>query len=353
PEYAVKYIRRLMDLGIEYRLGTMVLSLDKEKNVTAVSAEYGLMNFCAKSVILAMGCRERTRGALNIPGTRPAGVYTAGTAQYYVNILGKAVGKRVVILGSGDIGLIMARRLTLEGAKVLMVCELMPYSNGLGRNIAQCLEDFDIPLRLSHTVTGISGSDRVTAVTVSEVGSDLKPIPETEETVECDTLLLSVGLIPENELTGNAGIQLDRTTGGAKVTDTLETSVSGIFACGNVLHVHDLVDYVSDEASRAGAHAADYINGKEKHFNSKVIRVDGGVRYVVPQSASDFSASPLLFRVAKPSTGKTVAITADGVTVYKKKTAFLTPSEMQRIDLKSEVYEKLNEADDVCLTLLD
>lgn len=233
PEYAARYIEKVRDMGIEYLLGAMVISVDSDRVVTAVSSERGLIRLKAGAVILAMGCRERTRGALNIPGTRPAGVYTAGTAQHYVNLQGKMVGRRVVILGSGDIGLIMARRLTLEGAKVLMVCELMPYSNGLGRNIAQCLEDFSIPLRLSHTVVGISGKERVTGVTIAQVDDKLRPIDSTREHIECDTLLLSVGLIPENELSAGAGVKLDPITGGATVSERLETSVPGVFACGN------------------------------------------------------------------------------------------------------------------------
>ena len=356
PEYAARYIEKVRDMGIEYLLGAMVISVDSDRVVTAVSSERGLIRLKAGAVILAMGCRERTRGALNIPGTRPAGVYTAGTAQHYVNLQGKMVGRRVVILGSGDIGLIMARRLTLEGAKVLMVCELMPYSNGLGRNIAQCLEDFSIPLRLSHTVVGISGKERVTGVTIAQVDDKLRPIDSTREHIECDTLLLSVGLIPENELSAGAGVKLDPITGGATVSERLETSVPGVFACGNVLHVHDLVDYVSDEAARAGRSAAMYLAGDEAKNNgvgsSKIIRKDGGVRYVVPQTVTDFTGVPLLFRVSSPCSGRTVAITANGTVVWKRKTAFLTPSEMQRIDIDDATAAALNEADDVCITLL-
>lgn len=352
PEYAARYIDKVREYKIEYSLGTMVLSLGEDKTVTAVSGERGLFRLQSDAVILAMGCRERTRGALNIAGTRPAGIYSAGTAQYYVNLEGRMVGKKAVILGSGDIGLIMARRLTLEGAEVVAVCELMPYSNGLGRNIAQCLEDFGIPLWLSHTVVGISGTDRVTSVTIAEVDEKLRPIQSTRKEIECDTLLLSVGLIPENELSRNAGVRIDATTNGAYVNELLETSIPGVFACGNVLHVHDLVDYVSDEASRAGAHAAEYIRDGERTEKRKVIRLEGGVRYVVPQEVADFTASPLLFRVGTPCSGKTVVVLADGETVYKKKEAYLTPSEMQRIDLSAEASEKLGRAENVTVALV-
>lgn len=352
PEYASRYIDKIKEYGIEYYLDTMVISVSEDKLITAVSPEYGLIEIQADTIILAMGCRERTRGALNIAGTRPSGVYTAGTAQYYVNLLGKMVGKKVVILGSGDIGLIMARRLTLEGAKVLMVLELMPYSNGLGRNIAQCLEDFDIPLKLSHTVVGISGKDRVEGITIAQVDENRKPIKDTFEYIECDTLLLSVGLIPENELSVNANIKIDPITNGAYVDETLQTSVNGIFACGNVLHVHDVVDYVSAEAKRAGENAAKLILGKAKNIDKKIVKVDGGVRYVVPQQIGDFSNIPLMFRVATPTTNKTVTVLADGEVVYKRKEAFLTPSEMQQVILNQETADKLNAAKEVCITLL-
>ncbi len=246
-------------MGITVKLNTMVLDISEDKTVTATNEEDGVFTVNAKAVILAMGCRERSKGALNIPGTRPAGIYSAGTAQKFVNMKGLMVGKKVVILGSGDIGLIMARRMTLEGARVETVCELMPYSGGLARNIEQCLHDFDIPLKLSHTIVKIHEKDRVCGVTIARVDENRKPIKETEEYIECDTVLLSVGLIPENELSKSAGVKLDKITAGAVVDQNRQTSCEGIFACGNVLHVHDLVDFVSEEAEIAGKSAAEYI----------------------------------------------------------------------------------------------
>ena len=273
PEYAQRFINQAKELSIPYKLNTMVLDITKngrEKTVTAMNREDGLLVLKTKAVILAMGCRERPRGALNIPGYRPAGIYTAGTAQRLVNMEGYMPGREVVILGSGDIGLIMARRMTLEGAKVKVVAELMPYSGGLQRNIVQCLEDFDIPLKLSHTVVDIQGKDRVTGVTLAQVDENRKPIKGTEEFYSCDTLLLSCGLIPENELSDKMGIKMSRITSGAVVNESLETSAEGVFACGNVLHVHDLVDYVSEEAGRAGSHAAEYIlDWEEKRKRAK------------------------------------------------------------------------------------
>ncbi|MGI6107209.1 MAG: NAD(P)/FAD-dependent oxidoreductase [Lachnospiraceae bacterium] len=259
PEYAWRYISQVMDLGIEYRLNTMVMDISRDRVVTAMNSKDGMFRVRAGAVILAMGCRERPRGALSIPGYRPAGIFTAGTAQRLVNIEGYLPGREVVILGSGDIGLIMARRMTLEGAKVKVVAEIMPYSGGLKRNIVQCLDDFGIPLRLSHTVTDIEGKERISAVTIAQVGPDRKPIPGTEERYTCDTLLLSVGLIPENELSRGAGVKISPVTSGPVVNESLETSIPGIFACGNVLHVHDLVDYVSEEAGKAGRSAVKYI----------------------------------------------------------------------------------------------
>ncbi len=259
PEYAARFVSRVLDEKIEYKLNTMVVSLSEDKIITCMNRTEGMFNIKAKAVILAMGCRERPRGALQIPGYRPAGIFSAGTAQRFVNIDGIMPGHEVVILGSGDIGLIMARRMTLEGANVKVVAELMPYSGGLKRNIVQCLNDFNIPLRLSHTVVDIKGKERVEGVTIAEVDSHNVPIPGTEEFYSCDTLLLSCGLIPENELTTGAGIKINPITQGAYVTNTLETSIPGIFACGNVLHVHDLVDYVSEEAGNAGKNAAAYV----------------------------------------------------------------------------------------------
>ncbi len=284
PEYAERFIQELKDMGIEYKLDTMVLEVSRDKKIRAMNREEGILNIHAKAVVLAMGCRERTRGAIRIPGTRPAGVMTAGTAQRFVNMEGYMTGKRVLILGSGDIGLIMARRLTLEGAEVLGVAELMPFSGGLNRNIVQCLEDYDIPLYLQHTVVDIEGKDRVEAVTIARVDDRYKPIKGTEKRFDCDTLLLSVGLIPENELSKSAGITLDRITAGPNVNEAMETSVEGIFACGNVVHVHDLVDWVTEESRKAGRNAARYVSGALKNTGNK-ISVQGikGVRYVVPQ----------------------------------------------------------------------
>ncbi len=318
----------------------MVLSIseaqaDGSKTVTFISPAYGFVKLTAQAVVLAMGCRERTRGALNIPGSRPAGVYTAGTAQRFVNMEGFMPGSRVVILGSGDIGLIMARRMTLEGAKVLRVCELMPYSGGLARNIAQCLNDFDIPLYLSHTVTNIHGGDRVEGVTVAEVGPDRKPIPGTEEYVACDTLLLSVGLIPENELSKGAGVALDRVTSGAVVNQYMETSVEGVFACGNVLQVHDLVDFVTEEAYNAGKHAAQYIlQGLRK--NGAAIETSGvaGVRYTVPQKLEEAGLDEpikLFFRVDNNYKNVSVVVKADGEEIKRVKKRSVSPGEMEHI----------------------
>ena len=283
PEYAARFIERVKEQGIDYKLNTMVMDIREDKVVTAMNATDGMFTIPAKVVILAMGCRERSRGALNLPGYRPAGIFSAGTAQRLVNIEGKMPGRRVVILGSGDIGLIMARRMTLEGAKVEVVAELMPYSGGLKRNIVQCLDDFGIPLKLSHTVVDIEGKDRVKAVTIAKVGPDRKPIEGTEERYECDTLLLSCGLIPENELSKSGGVTLSPVTNGPVVNDALETNVEGIFACGNVLHVHDLVDFVSQEAANAGEYATEYIRkGKTAAGRVVPIRAVDGVRYTVP-----------------------------------------------------------------------
>ncbi|HBL84122.1 MAG: pyridine nucleotide-disulfide oxidoreductase [Clostridiales bacterium GWF2_38_85] len=353
PEYATRYTDRIEALKIEYSLNTMVLSIKKDKTIVAVSRDKGLMNIKTEAVILAMGCRERTRGAINIAGSRPAGIFTAGTAQYYINIMGKTIGKKIVILGSGDIGLIMARRLTLEGAEVKTVLELLPYSNGLGRNIAQCLEDFDIPLMLSHTIVGITGKERLEGITIASVDEKLTPIPGSEQFIECDTLLLSVGLIPENELTTDAEVEIDQRTSGAVINENLETSVEGIFACGNVLHVHDLVDYVSDEAARAGKKATQYLkNGITKNEYKNII-AQNGVRYCVPQKFEKLTPeTPLFFRVTTPCDRRFVAVFADGEAVYKKREAYLTPSEMQIIKLNDEICEKLNKATQISIELI-
>ena len=294
PEYAARFISQVKDRGIECKLDTIVTDISEGRRVTYMNGKEGVVTIEAGAVILAMGCRERPRGALGIPGFRPAGVYTAGTAQRLVNIEGKCIGRRVVILGSGDIGLIMARRMTLEGAKVLCVAELMPYSGGLQRNITQCLDDFDIPLLLSHTVSRIYGKQRVTGVDISEVAEDRSIIPGTAVHYDCDTLLLSCGLLPENELTRQAGISINRVTGGPDVRDDLETGEEGIFACGNVLHVHDLVDYVSQEATRAGQMAAKFVSDSRPPRNFVLnVATGGGVRYTVPQYISPSSTGTI------------------------------------------------------------
>ena len=328
PEYAARYEQKVKQYGIEYKLNTMVLDIDADKNVTAVNKTDGIFTVSAKAVILAMGCRERPKGALNIAGTRPAGIYSAGTAQKFVNMKGYMPGKDVVILGSGDIGLIMARRMTLEGAKVHAVCELMPYSGGLARNIEQCLNDFDIPLMLSHTVTQIHGKDRVVGVTVAKVGEDRKPVCGTERYIPCDTLLLSVGLIPENELTKKANVTLDRITNGAVVDQNRQTDIDGIFACGNVLHVHDLVDFVSDEAETAGKSAAEYIKSGLESTVSIPIETDGKIRYTVPQKITQSKDTAVFFRVSDVFRNASVVVKSGTETVFSKKLVKAAPGEM-------------------------
>ena len=331
PEYAGRFIKGVKERNIECLLQTTVVSVSNDKVITAVNTEKGFFEIQAKAVILAMGCRERSKGAINVPGTRPAGIYSAGTAQKYVNMKGLMPGKKIVILGSGDIGLIMARRMTLEGAKVLAVCEIMPYSSGLKRNIEQCLNDFNIPLYLSHTITDIRGKDRVEGVTISQVDvATKKPIPGTEISFDCDTVLFSVGLIPENELTKGAGVALYPRTKGAVVNERRETSVDGIFACGNVLQVHDLVDFVSEESEIAGKSAADYILNGKKDANYITVKEGENVGYVLPQKV-DLNAQSvkLYFRVTK--TLKNVEVSAkigdEVVSVKKKKVA--VPGEME------------------------
>ena len=348
PEYASRFIDMVLDRGIEYKLNTMVMDISADKKVTAMNREDGMFEVQAKAVILAMGCRERSRGALNIPGYRPAGIYSAGTAQRLVNMEGYMPGKEVVILGSGDIGLIMARRMTLEGAKVKVVAELMPYSGGLKRNIVQCLNDFDIPLKLSHTVVDIEGKNRVEAVTIAEVGPDRKPIPGTEERYTCDTLLLSCGLIPENELSKSAGVALNPVTSGPVVNDSLETNIDGIFACGNVLHVHDLVDYVSQEASAAGKNAAKYIkNGKEKDAKIVEILPVDGVRYTVPKYIRPTEMDDTLtvrFRVGVVYKNCAIATYFDDQLISKRKRPVMAPGEMEQVILDKK---KLGEYPDL------
>ena len=345
PEYAWRYEERIRELGIPFKLNTMVHDITEDKEITATNPTDGIFTIQAKSIILAMGCRERSRGALNISGTRPAGVYSAGTAQKLVNIKGYMPGKKVVILGSGDIGLIMARRMSLEGAEVKAVCELMPYSGGLARNIEQCLNDFNIPLLLSHTVVKIHGKKRVEGVTIAKVDEKGKPIKETMQFIECDTLLLSVGLIPENELTKSAGIGINRITNGANVTQSRETSVPGVFACGNVLHVHDLVDYVSEEAEIAGKNAALYIKGELKNDVDIPIEPDGKVRYSVPQRITEKKDTKVFFRVANVYENATIKVYNGDEVIFKTKKPKVAPGEMQCITLKEDQLknaEKLN-----------
>lgn len=351
PEYAGRFVRRLHELGIDYVCDSMVIGLSEDRVVSFVSPKMGFCRMRAGAVVLAMGCRERTRGALNIPGTRPAGIFSAGTAQRFVNIEGWMPGKRVVILGSGDIGLIMARRLTLEGAQVLRVCEVMPYSGGLARNIAQCLDDFGIPLYLSHTVTEIRGRDRVESVVIAEVDENRNPIAGTEEVVECDTLLLSVGLIPENELTRGAGIEMDPVTGGAVVNQFMETSAPGVFACGNVLQVHDLVDFVTEESRRAGAAAAKSLTDGLRHGGAAIpARVGTGVRYMVPQklaSDGDLEGVKLFFRVSGIFRDAELLLKADGEVIRSLKRRVMTPGEMENILLRAEDAEKIRRASEI------
>ncbi len=340
PEYATRFIDQVLERNIEYKLNTMVMDITADKKVVAMNREEGMFEIQAKAIILAMGCRERSRGALNIPGYRPGGIFSAGTAQRLVNMEGYMPGKEVVILGSGDIGLIMARRMTLEGAKVKVVAELMPYSGGLKRNIVQCLDDFDIPLKLSHTVVDIEGKNRVEAVTIAEVGPDRKPIPGTEERYTCDTLLLSCGLIPENELSKSAGISLNPITSGPIVGDNLETNVDGVFACGNVLHVHDLVDYVSQEAASAGMNAAHYIkNGSVSDVKTVEICPEGGVRYTVPKFIRPTEMEDNLtvrFRVGDVYKNHAIVTYFDDEMISKRKRPVMAPGEMEQVILNKE-----------------
>ena len=337
PEYAYRYEKQVRELGIPFMLDTMVIDVDKNKTVTAMNKEHGIFLIDAKAIILAMGCRERPKGALNIAGHRPAGIYTAGTAQKFVNMKGYMPGRECVILGSGDIGLIMARRMTLEGATVKAVCELMPYSGGLARNIEQCLNDFNIPLKLSHTVIDIHGRDRLEGVTIARVDENRRPIPETAEYIPCDTLLLSCGLIPENELTKGAGIELDRITGGAAVDGNRETEIEGIFACGNVLHVHDLVDYVSEESVIAGRSAVDYINGRKEKSILVNISTDGKVRYTVPQRLTQIKDTEIYFRVSDVFRDKKIVVRDGERVILEKKKQKLAPGEMETVKLTAEM----------------
>ena len=343
PEYAWKYEQKVRELNIPVKLNTMVLDITEDKVITATNSEDGIFQIRAKAVILAMGCRERAKGALNIAGYRPAGIYSAGTAQKFVNIKGYMPGKNVVILGSGDIGLIMARRMTLEGAKVNAVCELMPYSGGLARNIEQCLNDFNIPLKLSHTVVEIHGRERVEGVTIAKVDEKRRPIEETKEFIPCDTLLLSVGLIPENELTKSAGIDISGITNGAVVDQDRQTSVEGVFACGNVLHVHDLVDFVSEEAEIAGKSAAQYIKGETEEAVDVNIKTDGKIRYTVPQKITKDKDITVFFRVADVYKNVKVNVIKNGEKVYSKKKIKVAPGEMESVKLTKDMFAGADE----------
>lgn len=371
PEYAWRYEKQVRELGIPYKLGTMVLDITEDKVITATNEEDGIFQIQAKAIVLAMGCRERSKGALNIAGSRPAGIFSAGTAQKYVNKMGYLPGKEVVILGSGDIGLIMARRMTLEGSKVHAVCELMPYSGGLARNIEQCLNDFNIPLKLSHTVIKIHGKERLEGVTIARVDERRKPITGTEEYIPCDTLLLSVGLIPENELSKSAGVSLDRITSGPVVDQNRQTSVEGIFACGNVLHVHDLVDYVSEEAEIAGRSAAEYIVSLARNTETNCtdanavtaaadctadnvicdaqpesvhipVTTDGKIRYTVPQFITRKKDLSVFFRVADVYHNVSFNVyNENNEKVFSKRALKAAPGEMESITLKSSVLENV------------
>lgn len=355
PEYASRYISKVLEYKIPYKLNTTVIDLNGDKVITALNESDGLLLIQAKAIVLACGCRERPRGAINIAGSRCSGIYSAGTAQKLVNIDGLKVGKEVVILGSGDIGLIMARRMTFEGAKVKAVVELMPYSSGLNRNIVQCLNDFDIPLYFSHTVIEIKGKERLEKVRIAKVDEHLNPILDTAFEIECDTLLLSVGLLPENELARNYDVNLSKTTNGAIVNENMMTSKEGIFECGNVLHVHDLVDYVSEESYLAGKMAAKYLNG-ELNLKSKVLNVNptNGIRYTVPQLINiDDNYSPIQFKMRVSNVFKNVEIRllVDDEVIFKKYKQIVTPGEMETINVKEDLVKKIKQGSKIEITL--
>ena len=357
PEYADRFIGQVKLYNIEYKLNTMVMDVSRDKRVTAMNREEGMFKIQAKAIILAMGCRERSRGALNIPGYRPAGIYSAGTAQRLVNMEGFLPGREVVILGSGDIGLIMARRMTLEGAKVKVVAELMPYSGGLKRNIVQCLDDYKIPLKLSHTVIDIKGKERVEGVTLAEVDENRRPIKGTEEFYSCDTLLLSVGLIPENEISGAMGVELNPVTSGPKVNERLETSIEVVFACGNVLHVHDLVDFVSEEAAAAGKNAAMYVQeGESASEQGRKIKLRPleGVRYTVPETINPMRMDEKLtvrFRVGKVYQNCYISVYFDEERVLHRKRQIVAPGEMEEIKLSKEELLKYPNLDTITIKI--
>lgn len=357
PEYADRFIGQVKSYNIEYKLNTMVMDVSRDKKVTAMNREEGMFEIQAKAIIFAMGCRERSRGALNIPGYRPAGIYSAGTAQRLVNMEGFLPGREVVILGSGDIGLIMARRMTLEGAKVKVVAELMPYSGGLKRNIVQCLDDYGIPLKLSHTVIDIKGKERVEGVTLAEVDENRRPIKGTEEFYSCDTLLLSVGLIPENEISGSMGVELNPITSGPKVNERLETSIEGVFACGNVLHVHDLVDFVSEEAAAAGKNAAMYVQeGESASEQGRKIKLRPleGVRYTVPETINPMRMDEKLtvrFRVGNVYRNYYISVYFDEERVLHRKRQIVAPGEMEEIKLSKEELLKYPNLDTITIKI--
>ena len=357
PEYADRFIGQVKLYNIEYKLNTMVMDVSRDKRVTAMNREEGMFEIQAKAIILAMGCRERSRGALNIPGYRPAGIYSAGTAQRLVNMEGFLPGREVVILGSGDIGLIMARRMTLEGAKVKVVAELMPYSGGLKRNIVQCLDDYKIPLKLSHTVIDIKGKERVEGVTLAEVDENRRPIKGTEEFYSCDTLLLSVGLIPENEISGSMGVELNPITSGPKVNERLETSIEGVFACGNVLHVHDLVDFVSEEAAAAGKNAAMYVQeGESASEQGRKIKLRplAGVRYTVPETINPMRMDEKLTvrsRVGNVYRNCYISVYFDEERVLYRKRQIVAPGEMEEIKLSKEELLKYPNLDTITIKI--
>jgi thioredoxin reductase len=344
PEYAQRFIDKAEELAIPYKLNTMVLDISSDKVVTAVNDTDGVIELRAKAIILAMGCRERPRGAINIPGSRCSGIYSAGTAQKFVNTKGELPGREIVILGSGDIGLIMARRMTLEGCRVKAVVELMPYSSGLKRNIVQCLHDYNIPLKLSHTVVDIKGKDRVEGVTIAQVDSNRNPVKGTEEYIPCDTLLLSVGLVPENELSKKAGVILSSTTNGPEVDESMQTNIEGIFACGNVLHVHDLVDYVTLESYTAGKNAAKFVKGqKSSRGSSTEVIADNGIGYVVPKYINPSNVEDYIeikFRVKGVFNNNFISIYLDDIREMHIKKKILTPGEMEIIKLKKELFNK-------------
>ena len=352
PEYADRFVKLMDETKIAVKLNTMVLNITKENQVIASNKEDGLITINAKAIILAMGCRERPRGALDIAGTRPAGVMSAGQAQKFVNIDGYMPGHECVILGSGDIGLIMARRMTLEGAKVKVVCEVMPYSGGLQRNIVQCLEDFDIPLRLSCTVIKIHGMDRVEGVTIANVDDKMMPIPGTEEYIPCDTVLLSVGLIPENELSKQIDLEMDMITRGPKVDEMRETSQPGVFACGNVLQVHDLVDFVTQESQIAGKGAAQYIDGL-RHGETIATRGQNGVRYTVPQriNLDEKEDVKVYFRVANVYKDKRIVVTCGDKVLLNRKKIKLAPGEMENVIIKAKDIAEMSANDEIVVSI--